>query len=273
MSRVSIRDKKQFRDAVASIQTEVMHIHRLSRADAQAWLLEQLGVSTASRPTLMEVWTQPSRLKLVDTVEDQYLCGLAWIGFHLLSRNPEWLEGLLRSTGVQLEYPLVNIANRPVLKLLFRRARLNGRPLSEEEVEQTLDSIFNRGVETLPLPARPDDGEYGFQINRIHTDAANHLYIELCGVTRTPLIFAVRNERTGFTWQSLGSRLEGPCKLYRAIWDISSGDTWYSIDIVCHDDSYGAHVRVLTSDVKPYFCADVRIEGPGPAFKRRVHVE
>lgn len=273
MSRVTIRDKTQFREAVLALQKEVMHSQRLSRADAQAWLLEKLGISTASRPTLLDVWTQPSRLKTLSTIEDQYLYGLAWLGFHQLSRNPEWLEQLLRSTGTELEYPLVNSTNRPVLRGLFRNARLNDRRLSDDDIEQTLDTIFNRGIETLSPPAPPDDGAYGFQINRIHTDAANHLYVELCGVTRTPLIFAVRNERTGYTWQSLGSRLEGPCKLYRAIWDISSGNTWYAIDIVCHDGQYGAHVRVLTSATKPYFCADVRIEGPEPDFERRIELD
>ena len=123
----------------------------------------------------------------------------------------------------------------------------------------------------MPAPAALP-GDYGFQINRIHTDAANHLYIELCGTTRTPLLFAVRNETTGFAWQSLGRRLTGPCHVYRAIWDISTPNTWYTIDIVCHEETYGAHVRVLTSSHKPYFCADVRIEGPGPDFTRRVEL-
>lgn len=273
MSRVSIQDKEEFRLAVLAIQQEVMHVERLSRSDAQARLLAQLGISTTSHPTLLDVWTQRSRLKYISTIEDQYLCGLAWIGFHLLSHNPEWLESLLHSTGVELEYPLVNMANRPILKGLFRRVRVNDHLLGEDEIEAALDLIFSHSADAGSPPLPEDGVEYGFQINRIHTDAANHLYIELCGITRTPIFFAVRNTLTGRTWQSLGRRLEGPCRVYRAIWDITSPNTWYDINIVCHDESYGAQVRILTSDVKPYFCADVRIDGPRWGFSRTFAVE
>ena len=276
MSRVTISDKVRFRTAVSAIVSELEHREHLIRSEAQAQLLTRLGLSTASRPTLLEVWTQPSRLRTVSTIEEQYLAGLAWLGFHLLNRDPEWLESLLQSTVIELDYPLVNRDNRQLLKALFRKVRLDNMVLAEDTIEETLDKVFSLPYETsLPpaLTAADTSADYGFQINRIHTDAANHLYIELCGVTRGPLIFAVRNERTGFTWQSLGSRLTGPCKVYRVIWDISSPDTWYAIDIICPDDGYGGHVRVLTSDSKPYFCNDVRIEGPGPGFTRRIDVD
>jgi len=273
MSRVTISDKDLFRSTVSAIVSELEHREHLIRSEAHAQLLTRLGLSTSSRPTLLEVWTQPSRLKTVSTIEEQYLAGLAWLGFHLLNRDPEWLESLLQSTAVELDYPLVNRDNRQLLKALFRKVRLDNTALSEDAVEETLDKVFSLPYETSPSVAVDDmAGDFGFQINRIHTDAANHLYIELCGVTRTPLLFAVRNEQTGFVWQSLGSRLTGPCKLYRAIWDISSPGAWYSIDILCHEDTYGAHVRCHMSATRPIFCDDVRIEGPGPGIARRIDI-
>lgn len=267
MSRITITNKNDFRQMILHMRDRLAYVEKVSSAKARILLLEQLGIQPDSKSTYFEVWTQNSRLKELHTVDEQHFSTLAWLGFQIYQHDGNWLSAFLQTADIALEQPLNHLSNHNLLLHLFRKARLNGVPPSEREIGELLITIFG---EPSTNTIKREELTNNFHINGVYTDEDNHLYVELCGTSQAPLIFRVKNERTKQTWQALGSQLTGTCKPYRAIYQISSAKTWYTIEMMCLHTDYGARIRCFTSDKPPYFCADIRIDPPHDGFVSQI---
>jgi WD40 repeat protein len=104
----------------------------------------------AISPRTLQSWAYRSNMP--NSIEDAQLLGLAWLVVFDGHQDLAWLIELLRATSIiVLDLPTPEWA-----RACFASARLDGRPLSEEQITQVVTALFGtqRAASGVPAPTQ-----------------------------------------------------------------------------------------------------------------------
>lgn len=90
----------------------------------------------------IQSWKFPSSIP--EKIDDGSFFAIVWRILASGEVNLSWLEELLESTGVPVYKPIC----RRLLKAYFRQARVQGRPLSEEDIAGVINALFSEDNES-----------------------------------------------------------------------------------------------------------------------------
>lgn len=111
----------------------------------------ELATMLTNSPRALQLWKNPQNTP--DTIKDDQLLGFMWLMINRTGKDLAWLTTFIQATDMVFYEP----PSRNLVRAHLQKALLEGKPLTQAEIENTLDALFKHIEENKRIKRISDE--------------------------------------------------------------------------------------------------------------------